>query len=702
MNSMSTIKGYLRELKEQYLKIRATTNWFVTARSVMSFLVKVAPRVLWFFTKKTVGSFVESLSLPDELFKRHRYRTRIDSQVRNVIMLPPINWSFRHQRPQQFGIALAETGRKVLYLEPTVRRSIYRKTFLKTRQIQNVQVATFYWKHKKRYLGVHGMSEIESKEIVEVLERFICRNGYGSVSVIVQQPGWLSVAQRLANNQIVFDCMDHHAGFTGISQSVVLDESNLLRLADAVVVSSEDLLSKTEVANKQRRLIIRNGAATEDFSRVPISRNNPKLVIGYYGAIADWFDIDLVEHVAKSLPNASIELVGHVHHQAVAQRLEAYGNIKFLGEVKYAVLPEVAEKWDVGIIPFLINDLTLATNPVKLYEYAASALPVVSTDLPEVAALAKNVEGIYVAHTPEMFVESISAATKMTLESRQELRNWSKGQSWKLRIEDLSPLLKDEVFVSVVVLMWNNAQMTIDCLSSVLGRSDYGALEVILVDNASENKEFEQVKKWCDELAPGKITVVRNSTNLGFAAGNNVGLRIAKGEFVVILNNDTQVAPGWIHRSLRHFRNNDSLGLLGPSTDHCGNEAMVTMRGPARNWLHEATERFGFRRHKLLPARTVAFFCVFIRREVIEQVGFLDEDFGRGYFEDDDYCRRVELAHFTIGIARDVFVHHEMGSSFNQVASQEKMDLFNRNKQLYESKWGEWIPHVSASDVDAW
>ena len=86
---------------------------------------------------------------------------------------------------------------------------------------------------------------------------------------------------------------------------------------------------------------------------------------------------------------------------------------------------------------------------------------------------------------------------------------------------------------------------------------------------------------------------------------------------------------------------------------------------------------------------------------MLDQVGLLDENFGRGYFEDDDYCRRVETAKYTIGIARDVFVHHEMGSSFDQVPSQEKQDLFNRNKQLYEAKWGEWIPHVSASDVDA-
>ena len=650
---------------------------------------------------RIVRDFLESLALPKKGYRRQRYRTQIDVARRNVVILPPVDWNFRHQRPQQFALALAGTDRKVLYVDPSVRKSFYGKTFIKSKQIHNVQIATLYWKYGKRYLGVHGMSEVESREITKAIERFLTQNSFGSVAVVVQQPGWLSIAERLGNNQIIFDCMDHHAGFTNIEASVIQDETTLCHLADAIVVSSNELFSKIQIHNSQQKLLIRNGVETKDFAQVPISKNDSTTVIGYYGALADWFDIDLIEHIAKTMPTANVEIVGRVHHQAVQQRLKSYANVKFFGEVQYKDLPQTIRNWDVGVIPFLVNDLTLATNPVKMYEYAASGLPVVSTDLPEVADAATNIEGIYIAQTPELFVEGIQAAAKLSVEKRQELRNWSKGHSWKLRIDDFLPLLADEIVVSVVVLMWNNATMTINCLSSVLNRSDYGALEVILVDNASETKEFEQVKTWCDEFAQGKITVIRNASNLGFAAGNNVGLRIATGEFVVILNNDTQVAPGWIHRSLRHFRNNESLGLLGPSTDLCGNEAMVVLRGSSKNWLHEATERFGLRTHKLLPARTVAFFCVFIRREVLDQVGLLDENFGRGYFEDDDYCRRVETAKYTIGIARDVFVHHEMGSSFNQVPSQEKQDLFNQNKQLYESKWGEWTPHVSASDVDA-
>ena len=680
---------YLRDGRSRYNELRATKNGY----QMFKFLAK--------FAGKLLANFFGQLTVPVTLSYKQNYRSEFCSDNRNVVILAPIDWDFRHQRPQQFARALANSGRQILYINPSARKSLYGTTFLRLKKVDGINVGTIYWKHRKRYFGVHGLNELESKDVAIAIEGFLSKNNFGSVTILVEQPGWLPLAQRLGNNQIIFDCMDHHAGFSNIDLSVIDDENSLCCLADAVVVSSNELLAKVQLLKILKTIMIRNGVVLADFAGVQVAGNNARLIIGYYGAIADWFDVDLVEDIARIMPNFEIQIVGLVHHKEIRTRLMAHKNIELFGEVPYTNLPSIVRSWNVAIIPFIVNDLTRATNPVKMYEYAAAGLPIVSTKLPEVEEATRIVDGIYVADSSARFIECINEAAKLSDEIRGGLRNWAEVNSWNSRIKDFLPLIRDEVTVSVVVLMWNNATMTINCLSSVLTRSDYGALEVILVDNASETKEFEQVKNWCDEFAPGKIVVVRNATNLGFAAGNNVGLRIATGEYVVILNNDTQVAPGWIHRSLRHFRNNESLGLLGPSTDLCGNEAMVTLRGSSKNWLYEATERFGLRAYKLLPARTVAFFCVFIRREVLERVGLLDENFGRGYFEDDDYCRRVETANYTLGIARDVFVHHEMGSSFDQVPSQEKQDLFNRNKHLYETKWGEWIPHVSASDVDA-
>ena len=94
-----------------------------------------------------------------------------------------------------------------------------------------------------------------------------------------------------------------------------------------------------------------------------------------------------------------------------------------------------------------------------------------------------------------------------------------------------------------------------------------------------------------------------------------------------------------------------------------------------------------------LDVNVVGFFCTAMPRVVFETVGGLDERFGLGFFEDDDYCRRVAEAGYRITIAEDVFVHHHLSASFDLLDRERRQALFDRNKALYEEKWGEWTPH---------
>jgi GT2 family glycosyltransferase len=89
----------------------------------------------------------------------------------------------------------------------------------------------------------------------------------------------------------------------------------------------------------------------------------------------------------------------------------------------------------------------------------------------------------------------------------------------------------------------------------------------------------------------------------------------------------------------------------------------------------------------------VAFFCVAMRRDVFEQIGFLDESYGLGFFEDDDYCKRVIEAGYEIQIVDDAFVHHHLSASFAQLGDKKKRELMERNKAIYEARWGPWKPH---------
>ena len=102
------------------------------------------------------------------------------------------------------------------------------------------------------------------------------------------------------------------------------------------------------------------------------------------------------------------------------------------------------------------------------------------------------------------------------------------------------------------------------------------------------------------------------------------------------------------------------------------------------------------RRHigGLFPLRTAAFFCVMMPRTTYNLVGCLDEVFGLGFFEDDDYCRRIEKAGLEIVCAEDVFIHHHLSASFDKLTNGERSRLFDKNRAIYESKWGKWAPHV--------
>jgi GT2 family glycosyltransferase len=363
-------------------------------------------------------------------------------------------------------------------------------------------------------------------------------------------------------------------------------------------------------------------------------------------------------------------------------------------------LPDIVRSWKAGLIPFKVTPLISATNPVKMYEYASLGIPTVASAIPEVELASLDCKGIFTSSTFEEFNRNLGLAIAKVNFDSSDLTNWASQHDWSKRASAVIELSKELPKVSVVILMWNNGLLTLSCLKSVLQRSDYKNLEIILVDNDSRDSEAHVVTSWIESYAKDQVIYHRNSTNVGFAAGNNVGLQIATGDYIVLLNNDTEVTPGWIWRSLKHFYRNPKLGLLGPSTNNCGNEGRIKLRGRDEDWLQEVVPRFNFRVPKVLEVDTVAFFCTFMTRKVLAEVGMISEEYGRGYFEDDDYCRRAKNAGYEIGIARDVFVYHHMGASFNLLEYSEKTELFNANKNIYESKWGKWKPHTYALDAD--
>ena len=247
--------------------------------------------------------------------------------------------------------------------------------------------------------------------------------------------------------------------------------------------------------------------------------------------------------------------------------------------------------------------------------------------------------------------------------------------------------------IDIVIVSYNGLKYLRECVASVMAFTTCPDYRVVIVDNASE----PPVRTYLEELASAEkhVHIIFNSANLGFAAANNIGLQLtAERDFVVLLNNDTVVSPGWLCHLVEHAKQPEA-GMVGPVTNWTGNEARIPVPYRSISDMPDFAEEYT-RVHagQVCDIPMLAMYCIAMRRAVIEVVGGLDERFGVGLFEDVDYARRVKREGLRILCAQDVFVHHYGMSSFGRLPSAQYYQLFEHNRQLFEEKWGEtWSPH---------
>ena len=616
--------------------------------------------------------------------------------LRDVFVFAVIDWHFRMQRPQHMARSLSEQGHRVFYFS-----NHFVDTDEPGYELERLPGTAVIYQIKLHVCGAPviyfdapspSAREMLTLSMKKFMLDFVSLSSYS----IIQHAYWYPLVQQLPNSYKVYDCMDHHEGFGDVPNGLVELENTMLSSVDLVSVTSSWLEDFARKYNKNISLV-RNAAEYTYFAVTPQSiyrDDQGRRIIGYYGAIAEWFDLEIIRSMSHMYADCLILLVGNDTVNAKKQLAEL-SNVVLTGEVPYDKLPYYLYAFDVCLLPFKIIPLTLATNPVKVYEYLSAGKPVVCVNLPEIEQFG---DLVWRASSSSEFVEFVGEALLESSDGAKEKKKarqlFASEQTWSHRGLELLTALNGLSMprISVIVLTYNNLELTRACLESVLQRSEYPNLELIVVDNASSDQTPAYLKDL--ERHHPEIRVVLNDLNSGFAAGNNLGLSIATGDYLVLLNNDTVVTRGWVLTLLRHFQNDSSLGIVGPVTNNIGNEARIettyhdTQEMPAEI-IHYTLAHMG----QTCPIRTAAFFCAMFPRSVYEHCGPICEDYGRGFFEDDDYCRRVEAMGKRIVCADDVFVHHHLSASFNQLKSSDKEQLFLRNKQIYENKWGPWIPH---------
>lgn len=241
------------------------------------------------------------------------------------------------------------------------------------------------------------------------------------------------------------------------------------------------------------------------------------------------------------------------------------------------------------------------------------------------------------------------------------------------------PTLNDGI-TSIILVTHNQLEYTRQCLNSIRFRTDE-PYELIVVDNGSTDGTADYLQAQTD------VKWILNPDNRGFPAAANQGLRAARGTQLLLLNNDTIVTTGWLRRMLDAMFSDSRIGLVGPVSNSVSGLQQISVNYSDLSSL----DGFAWERGKLQGSQRqdldrLVGFCLLIRRELCERIGLLDERFGIGCFEDDDYCRRARNAGFRTIVALDSFVHHFGGRTF-RASGIHFAELMQENQKKFDDKW---------------
>ena len=458
---------------EKHAELMKLSDWAYSMMQELTLLkrpvyAKIYDRVNTFFATiksrllhTSAGKMIK-LYKDKKVFKSHSITFRdiktsleqSDGQL--LLVFPIITWDFRWQRPQHIVSRLRDRGYSVLYMAMTLspigglfRNRMHAGSALKVNQLENN--INQIWLNSVNPLNVYTdqIDGVNLKNFVDQLKVLIDEIRPKSITYLLQFPGWWPIAKELrykVGGKVVFDCMDDHSGFSTNTALALNTEHELIIDADLVITSSDLLESKCLELNKNT-IQVKNGTDYKHFfncirnSKLGHLADSP--IAGYFGAISDWFDIDIVIHCAKMLPNWNFVLIGSTFG-ADLKDAESYSNIHFLGEIPYQELPGYLAYFDVCMIPFRLIPLTLATNPVKFYEYISAGKPVVSINLPE---LERYREHCYIGESKEEFLERLKDAfSERNLRDKFDARlRLAQENSWEIRANHIYEAMQNSM-----------------------------------------------------------------------------------------------------------------------------------------------------------------------------------------------------------------------------------------------------------------
>ncbi|PWK78778.1 hypothetical protein LX99_01230 [Mucilaginibacter oryzae] len=238
--------------------------------------------------------------------------------------------------------------------------------------------------------------------------------------------------------------------------------------------------------------------------------------------------------------------------------------------------------------------------------------------------------------------------------------------------------------VSVVTVNFNQPAVTEELLSSIAKTNTYANLEIIVVDNASKSNP---IPEWITRY-PGMI-FIRSEVNLGFAGGNNLGLQSATGDYIFMVNNDTEFTAGLVETLVNVLDNNAAVGMISPKINYFSDKLLIQYAGyTPMNYYTARNSCIGLRQkdegqfdHITAPTAYCHGAAMMIRKEAIDKAGMMNENFFL-YYEEVDWCEHIIRAGFKAWVCTEALIYHKESVSVGK-KSKLKEYFMNRNRILF-------------------
>lgn len=426
-------------MKDKLSKIKSLIKKYGFIKTIKKVMSYILSKIVNIFNSMNFIRNRKVSNKLDKILKENNY-------ARIIIWRSNFGWNVPlFQRPQHISMGLSKQKCLVFYevthFTDKIKdlKEINKNLILinlENKSIQKILFSKLENINKPKYIQIYS-TDWNMK--LEELKEYI-KNGYKIIYEYIDEI-----------NPILSGTKDIPINIKEKYEYMLSDKENIF-----VVVTADKLREDIEKKRGTEKLVFAcNGVDYEHYKKIDKTfefdktfkeiLNENKPIIGYYGAFASWFDYEMVSNLAKKRPEYNIVLIGSKYDNSLEKsNIENLNNVYYLGVKEYRILKNYASKFNVCTVPFIINEITKATSPLKIFEYMALEKPIVTTSMDE----CKKYKSIFIANSKEEFIECIDRAVKLNKKENEEyyktLKEEALENTWESKVKDIVQLLKTE------------------------------------------------------------------------------------------------------------------------------------------------------------------------------------------------------------------------------------------------------------------